>query len=109
MRAALLPLALVAAFIALTTSTAEAGGVTGFNGSHDPSALRLAADQTEAPIDINSAPEDALRALPGVGPARAQAIIAPRPYKGKDDLVKKNILPKNVYDGVKDRIVARQK
>jgi DNA uptake protein ComE-like DNA-binding protein len=60
-------------------------------------------------IDLNSAGEEQLRTLPGVGPARAQAIIAGRPYAGKDDLVKRNILPKNVYEGVKDRIVAKQK
>ncbi len=71
--------------------------------------LDLVADQTQILVDVNSASEDDLRALPGVGPARAQAIVAGRPYKGKDDLVKKNILPKNVYDGLKDRIVARQK
>lgn len=68
-----------------------------------------AADQSETLVDINSASADALRALPGVGPARAEAIVAGRPYKGKDDLVKRNIVPKNVYEGIKDRIVARQK
>lgn len=109
MKAAFLPSAIAAAFIALMTLTAGAGGIIVGDGSLNRSPLRLAADQTEAPIDINSAPEDALRALPGVGPARAKAIVAARPYKGKDELVKKDVLPKNVYDGVKDRIVARQK
>lgn len=72
------------------------------------SAILLVASQTP-PLDLNSASEEQLRTLPGVGPARAQAIIAGRPYAGKDDLVKRNILPKNVYDGVKDRIIAKQK
>lgn len=67
-----------------------------------------AADQPAA-VDINSAGKEDLRTLPGIGPARAQAIIAGRPYFGTDDLVKRNILPRNVYDGVKDRIIARQK
>ena len=67
------------------------------------------ADQGQALIDVNSASEEKLRTLPGVGPAKAQAIIAGRPYKGKDDLVKKNVLSPNVFDGIKDRIVARQK
>lgn len=62
-----------------------------------------------AAVDINSATEEQLRTLPGIGPARAQAIVAGRPFSGKDDLLKRGILPKNVYDGVKDRIVARQK
>jgi competence protein ComEA len=60
-------------------------------------------------IDINSARKDQLDALPGIGPARADAIIKGRPYNGKDDLVNRHILPQNVYDGIKDRIIARQK
>ena len=60
-------------------------------------------------IDINSASKDQLEALKGVGPVRAEAIVKGRPYKGKDDLVQKKIVPKNVYDGIKDQIIARQK
>ena len=60
-------------------------------------------------IDINSAPKDQLDALPGIGPARADAIIKGRPYKGKDELVQKKIIPQNVYNGIKDKIIAHQK
>ena len=60
-------------------------------------------------VDINSASKLELDALPGIGSARADAIIKGRPYKGKDDLVQKKIIPPNVYDGIKDRIVAKQK
>jgi len=60
-------------------------------------------------VDINSASKPELDALPGIGSAWADAIIKGRPYKGKDDLVQKKILPQNVYDGSKDRIIARQK
>jgi DNA uptake protein ComE-like DNA-binding protein len=59
-------------------------------------------------IDINSASKDELDALPGIGSARAEAIIKGRPYKGKDELHRKKVIPMNVYEGIKDRIVARQ-
>jgi DNA uptake protein ComE-like DNA-binding protein len=60
-------------------------------------------------IDINSASKEALESLKGVGPVRAEAIIKGRPYKGKDDLIHKKIVPQNVYDDIKDKIVARQR
>jgi DNA uptake protein ComE-like DNA-binding protein len=55
-------------------------------------------------IDINTATKAQLDVLPGIGPARADAIIKGRPYRAKDELVKKNIIPESVYDGIKDRI-----
>ena len=60
-------------------------------------------------LDINSATADQLDALPGIGKAYSAAIIKGRPYKGKDELVQKNILPQKTYDGVKDKIIAKQK
>jgi DNA uptake protein ComE-like DNA-binding protein len=60
-------------------------------------------------IDINSATAAQLDVLPGIGPARAAAIIKGRPYNGKDDLINRKIIPQNAYDGIKDKIIARQK
>ena len=60
-------------------------------------------------VDINSASAEELDKLPGVGPARAKAIIASRPYGGKDDLNNRKIIPPNVYNQIKDKIIARQK
>jgi DNA uptake protein ComE-like DNA-binding protein len=76
-----------------------------------PAATLLAppAQAEVALIDINSASEGQLDALPGIGPARAKAIIGGRPYNGKDDLVNRKIIPQNVYNGIKDKIIARQK
>jgi competence protein ComEA len=60
-------------------------------------------------LDINSATAAQLDALPGIGPARSAAIIKGRPYNGKDDLINRKIIPQNAYDGIKDKIIARQK
>ncbi len=59
-------------------------------------------------VDINSASSEELDKLPGVGPARVKAIIANRPYNGKDDLRQRKIIPPNVYNQIKDKIIARQ-
>jgi competence protein ComEA len=75
-----------------------------------PAITMLAAPAcAQALIDINSATKGELDALPGIGAARSDAIIKGRPYKGKDDLVNKSIIPQNVYDGIKDKIIAKQK
>jgi competence protein ComEA len=63
----------------------------------------------EALVDINSASKKELAALPGIGDARSDAIIKGRPYKGKDELVQKGIIPDGVYQQIKDKIIAKQK
>lgn len=60
-------------------------------------------------LDINSATKEQLSELPKIGDARSDAIIKGRPYKGKDELLSKKILPKDVYAGIKDVIIAKQK
>ena len=60
------------------------------------------------PMDINSASEKELATLKGIGDVRAKAIVKGRPYKGKDELVQKKIIPQGVYDDIKDQIIAKQ-
>jgi competence protein ComEA len=73
-----------------------------------PATSKMAPAKSEL-LDINSASAEELDALPGVGKAYSAAIIKGRPYKGKDDLVQKHIVPQKTYDGIKDKIVAKQK
>ena len=71
-------------------------------------AAKEAAKEKKAPLDINSASEDELKALPGIGDAYAKKIIENRPYQGKDELVSRNILPQTTYAKIKGQIIARQ-
>jgi competence protein ComEA len=70
---------------------------------------KAAVSTKKEPLDINSASEDQLRALPGIGDAYSRKIVEGRPYKRKDELVQKKVVPKATYDAIKDQIIAKQK
>lgn len=73
-----------------------------------PSSGQAAAGKADL-IDINSATEDQLRGISGIGEVYAKKIIAGRPYRAKNELVQKKILSEGVYNKVKDHIIAKQK
>ena len=60
-------------------------------------------------LDLNSATEAELAQLPGIGEARAKAIVKGRPYTGKDELKRKKIVPASVYEKIKDRVIAHKR
>lgn len=107
-------LALATAFAAapLAAQTPQTGAAPAAKPMVAPTpAPAAAAPAKAAPVpllDINSASKADLDALPGIGAARSDAIIKGRPYKGKDDLLRKKIVPTNVYNGIKDKIIAKQ-
>ena len=73
-----------------------------------PAAPAAASATSAQLLDINTASEADLEKLKGVGPARAAAIIKGRPYRGKNELLDKKIVPSNVYNDIKDLIIAKQ-
>lgn len=93
---------------------ALAGGLT---DDADTAALNLARhvvdeDRVDVPrrgertalIDLNTASQAALEALPGIGPVTARAIVAGRPYAGTDELVDRRIVPQSTYARIRDLV-----
>ena len=59
-------------------------------------------------IDLNTASAEELQKLPGIGEALSKKIVENRPYKRKDELVQKKVIPAPTYDKIKDHVVAKQ-
>jgi competence protein ComEA len=102
---------LLAAPVAAQTTSPSKSPSSPAAAKPDTTSKSPAATGSQAPgslVDINSASAEELDKLPGIGPARVKAIIANRPYSGKDDLSQRKVIPPNVYNQIKDKIIARQ-
>lgn len=70
---------------------AQAGGVGGVN--------------VQSKVNINTASQSELEALPGIGPVTASKIISSRPYQQVADLFNKKAVSKSVFEKLKDLVV----
>jgi DNA uptake protein ComE-like DNA-binding protein len=62
----------------------------------------------EARIDINHASVDQLLKIPGMTSTWAARVVRFRPYRTKRDLLDHGVLPGDVYDRIKDWVIARR-
>ena len=114
-----LSVALLGTAFAQTPAAVPAVGSA--KAADEKAAAKTAAAKTDAPakakqagaaakntLDLNTAAEADIAALPGVGPDNAKKIVAARPFSRKDQLVSKKLLTKDDYAKVKDLVIAKQ-
>ncbi len=59
-------------------------------------------------VDINHASGEELVKVPGMTASWAGRIIRYRPYRTKQDLLDRGVLPGDVYDRIKDYVIAHR-
>ncbi len=109
MRKLLSAFVVLALFVGCAAIPVWAQGKPDVKGAAAQASAQASATAKAKLLDINSASKEELMKLPGIGEAYSNKIIQNRPYKGKDDLVKKNLIPQATYDKIKDLIIAKQK
>ena len=98
-RTALFALAMLGACLVGSTQDRDTSGVPGTSANAPPA---------EARVDINHASMDELLKVPGMTRGWAGRIVRYRPYRTKQDLVEQGIVTSEVYDHIKDYVIAHR-
>jgi len=89
-------------------STGASAPFSGVGASQSKPAAVPAPFDSPAPVtsllNINKAPSADLVLTLGISQDVAERIVSNRPYRVKGELVAKNVVPKDVFDDIKDRI-----
>ncbi len=99
----------VAALLAvLLAASPQAVPALAQSGSPQTAPDTKPAAPVEARIDINRASAGELLKVPGMTASWAGRIVRFRPYRSKQDLLDRGVLPSDVYGRIKDYIVAHR-
>ncbi|MFZ1085216.1 MAG: helix-hairpin-helix domain-containing protein [Terracidiphilus sp.] len=82
------------------------------NQDRDTRALPKTSQNAPPPekrLDINHASVEELLKIPGMTPSWAGRIVRFRPYRSKQDLLEHGIVTGEVYERIKDYVIAHQK
>ncbi len=97
------------ALIAAVMACAGMAGVAQTAGQGPPAGAKpRPAAPPEARVDINHATASELMQVPGMTETWAARIVRFRPYRTKQDLLDKGVVTSQVYDRIKDYVIAHK-
>jgi len=101
---------LVASAVALFVASAGLAPLAAQSAGAKPPAKAGAQAKTARAdlIDLNTATKEQLMTLPGIGDVYAAKIIAGRPYRAKNELTSKGIIPEATYKKIASKVIAKQ-
>ncbi|HEY1803382.1 MAG TPA: helix-hairpin-helix domain-containing protein [Terracidiphilus sp.] len=108
-RSAVAPVVVLAVLLALAAPGSHLAWAQAGSAKSNPAQTGVkpkSAPPPEARVDINHATLAELLKVPGMTPSWAGRIVRFRPYRSKADLVEKGVLPSDVYDRIKDQVIA---
>ena len=69
--------------------------------------IAMLASLAFAAVDLNTASKEELMSLKGIGTAKAEAIIAARPFTSTDEIKKVKGIGEGIYNNIKDEIIVK--